>query len=236
MICLNVTIIYDNLKDDNSYDHINFLLKNLKLNTPINCTEYFLPTDFSLHCKHYCQCIIGNCDYFNFCSVNKIAKSISDSDLIILVCSSLRKCFLPPSLKLLIEHLSYIWMPHKNHIPMSDKIGLVISNDYVPLLPSTGRTLKKHLKFWGIKNILKFTSHDSSKIIPNTNLLSKDYINLLTLSIKIMNIYSSNHTTSSHSGNIIKFPYSQLISNKKFLSNNNPTDNVIPLKKIKNDL
>ncbi|ETJ41745.1 hypothetical protein Q604_UNBC04324G0001, partial [human gut metagenome] len=22
-------------------------------------------------------------------------------------------------------------MPHKNHIPMADKIGLVISNDYV---------------------------------------------------------------------------------------------------------
>lgn len=237
MIILKVTVIYGNPDENNTYEYTHFLLKNLRNHMKINLTEYFLPEDFYLSCKNYCKYFISYCDYFNSCNINKIAKSISDSDMIILACSSIKMHLLPPSLKLLLDHLSYLWMPHKNNIPMSKKIGLVLSDDYVPILPSASKILRKYLKFWGIKNILNCNIHNKSKSLVEKDALSKDYLSIILLSVKIINMISSDPSFSClNSKKIIKFPYSKLINQKNICQNKHSINKVISIKKIQNNL
>lgn len=207
---MKVTVIYGNSDENNAYEYTHFLLNILHNHIKINLTEYFLSENFYISCHHSCKCLTPYCNYFNSCHINKIAKSIIDSDMIILACSNIKMHQLPPSLKLLLDHLSYLWMPHKNNIPMFQKIGLVISDDYVPILPSSSKTLRKHFKFWGIKNILHCDIHNESKSLVERDALSKNYFNIILLSIKVMNIISSDPSLSYlNSKKIVRFPYSK---------------------------
>lgn len=236
MIIVNVTVIYGNPDENNTYEYTHFLLNNLHRHISIKLTEYFLPEDSYTLCENYNSCIISRCNSFDDCNVNKISKSICDSDLVILACSSIKLHMIPPALKELLERLSYIWMPHKNNIPMSQKIGLVISDGYVPILNSASKTLRKHMKFWGIKNILNFNFHNTSKVCSKQNSLSKDYLNLVLLSVKITNLISSDDSLSYLKyKKVIKFPYSNLITNKNTYNIKNQKNKVIPIKKIQNN-
>ncbi|WP_294401040.1 hypothetical protein [uncultured Clostridium sp.] len=236
MITVNVTVIYGNPEQNNTYDYTNFLLNNLRRHIPIKLTEYFLPEDSYIPCGNFCERIVSSCSYFNCCNESKISKSICDSDLIILACSSIKHHMIPPSLKILLDHLSYIWMPHKINIPMSQKIGLVISDDYVPILHSASKTLKKHMKFWGIRNIFNFNFHNTSETSSKQDSLSRDYLNLVILSVKITNLISSDTSLSYLKyKKVIKFPYSNLIANKNTYTIKNQKNKVIPIKKIQNN-
>lgn len=236
MIIVKVTVIYGNPEENNTYDYTHFLLNNLHHHMPIKLNEYFLPEDSYIPCGNYCNCIISSCSYFNYCNINKISKSICDSDLVILACSSLKHHLIPPSLKLLLDHLSYLWMPHKNNIPMSQKIGLVISDDYVPILHSASKTLKKYMKFWGIRNILNFNFHTISETSSKQPVLSRNYLNLVLLSVKITNLISSD-TSLSYLKNkkVIRFPYSNLLNNKNTYNIKNQKNKIIQLKRIQNN-
>ncbi|MGN0144892.1 MAG: hypothetical protein ACI398_07905 [Clostridium sp.] len=174
-----------------------------------------------------------SCTKYNNFTINKIARSISDSDLIIFACSNFDKQLLTPQLKLLLKHLNHIWKSNKINIPMNQKIAVVISDNYIPLFPSTYKTLKKSLKSWGIKNILNFCfkPYDNSSKIDIIR--RKNYLNLVFLSLKILNlIYTCNDFSSIRSHNIIKFPYSKLVKNKIDEKNNDSVNKVIPIKNI----
>ena len=231
MIYLNVTVIYEN-SDSNTYDYTHFLLDYLHNTLSINITEYFLSEEFFLPCNNYCQNLMNqHCNNYNSCNINKIARSISDSDLIILTCSNVKKPILTPQLKLLLNHLYYLWMPHKNNIPMYEKIGLVISDNYIPFFPSASKILKKNLKFWGVNNIFNFSFNTDFKL---KNLNSKNYLNLIFISLKILKlINTSDKFTAMKSRKVIKFPYSKLINNNTLKKNGTSNKKVISLKIFK---
>lgn len=239
MIILNITVIYGNKNNTREYTH--FLLKYIHKKTTINLTEFFLPENSSPSCnKNHFHCLLHyNCDYFDFCNINKIAKSISDSDLIIIACTSIEYHMIPVPLKLLLDNLSYLWMPHRNNIPMSHKIGLIISDDYIPVLPSASRKLRKYLKFWGIKNIINFNIHNCSQKSSAPLILSKDYVNLIFTSDKILSLFCSKHDISCiNSKKVIKFPYSRLLKTKIYHPDkkHNINNNVIPMKRVQDNI
>lgn len=237
MIYLNVTVIYGN-SDSDTYDYTKFLLDNLSRHLSINLTEYFLSEEFFLPCNYSCINLNNkHCDNYNSCIVNKIAKSVSDSDLIIFDCPNVKKHLLTPQLKFLLNHLCHIWMPHKNNIPMYEKIGLIISDNYIPFFPSTYKILKKDLKFLGMKNILNFSFKSYEKDFQIKNKDSKNYLNLVFLSLKILNlISSSNNFSGLISKKVIKFPYSKLINNRSNQKNKDCVPKVIPMKNIQNNI
>lgn len=240
MIILNITIIYGH--PNNTYGYAHFLLEYLHKKTTINLTEFFLPENLHPTCKSNFHCLLScNCDYYNFCNINKIAKSISDSDLIIIACTSSEYHTIPASLKIILDHLSYLWMPHRNNIPMSHKIGLIISDDYIPFLPSASRKLRKYLKFWGIKNIINLNIHNSSQSSSAPSFLSKDYVNLIFTCDKILSLLFSKYDVSCmNSKKVIKFPYSRLLKTKIYHPDKkhsiNINNNVIPIKKVQDNI
>lgn len=231
MIYLNVTIIYDS-SDHKIYDYAHFLLNDLHKHFCINLTEYFLSEDFFLPHNNYCQYSMNkHCNNNHSNNINKIAKSINDSDLIIFACSNLEKQLVSPQLKLLLNHLYYLWIVHKNNTTMNEKIALVISDNYIPFFPSTYKVLKKNFKLWGIKNILNFSFKPYNDSPKNESKNYKNYLNLVFLSLKILNlIYNSNNSLSIKSKNVINFPYSKLTNNKSDEKNNNSSNKVISMK------
>lgn len=231
MIYLNVTIIYDS-SNQKIYDYSHFLLNDLHKHLCINLTEYFLSEDFFLPCNNYCQYSMNkHCNNHHAMNINKIAYSINDSDLIIFACSNSKKQLVSPHLKLLLNHLYYLWAVHKNNSSMKEKIALVISNNYVPFFPSTYKVLKKNFKSWGIKNILNFSFKPYDYSYKSESKNYKNYLNLVFLSLKILAlIYNSNNSLSIKSKNIINFPHSKSEYNKSNEKNNNSSNKVISMK------
>ena len=80
------------------------------------------------------------------------------------------------------------------------------------------------------------TPLSTSKVCSKQNSLSKDYLNLVLLSVKITNLISSDDSLSYLKyKKVIKFPYSNLITNKNTYNIKNQKNKVIPIKKIQNN-
>ena len=82
---MNVTIIYGTTKKASTYNCVQLLLNNLRLNMNIKVTEFFLPKDLPSFNRRCFSCLINGEErphHFNY--VDSIVKSLDDSDLIIL--------------------------------------------------------------------------------------------------------------------------------------------------------
>ena len=66
---------------------------------------------------------------------------------------------------------------------MADKIGLVISNDYVPLLPSTGRTLKWSMGFLAYRCYCATGYHFHLARIARNHVIRGLYLRDITLQV-----------------------------------------------------
>lgn len=236
MITLKVTVIYGNEKENNIYKYTHFLLDNLQNQIPIELTEFFLPEDFYNCCKKCCKCLIKNYNTCHSYCINNIKKSTSDSDLIIFTYSKESTPLLKASLKSLINNLSYMWMPHKINIPMSEKIGIILSDNSIPFINSTPKILKKHFKFWGIKNIINCNLHKTSQPLTEKSVVSKNYLALILLSEKIIRIVSSDISLSLlNSKKLIKFSYSKIERNKNTYRYKYSINKIIPMKRNQNN-
>ena len=233
MISLKVTVIYGNYKHDIIYKYTHFLLDTLNKQIPIQLDEFLLYDNFSIPCKKCGKCLAKNYNVLDTFCINNIAKSISESDLIIFAYSKEFNSLFQPSLKFLMDNLSYMWMPHKNNIPMSQKIGLIISDNNIPFLHSTTKLLKKHFRFWGIKNINTLNLLKVSSQLKEKSVISKNYLTLILLGEKIVTLISSNTSFSSlNLRKIIQFPNSKIKNDKLLHCHKNFENNIVPLRKL----
>jgi len=190
---MNVTIIYGTIRKASTYNCVQLLLNNIKLNIDIKVTEFFLPKDLPYSCRECHSCLINlenTCSHFN--DSNYIITSLYESDLIILACPVF-KCDISSNMKLLLDNLSYKSVQNKTNSFMSKKIGLVMSTTAGAGLFYTTETLKKNLAFWGINNIFKFSSTIYEINWKDVNLTTKKKIQkkLFNLSCEILNLYTN---------------------------------------------
>jgi len=190
---MNITIIYGTVRKASTYNCVQLLLNNIKLNIDIKVTEFFLPRDLPYFCRECHSCLINlenTCPHFN--DSNYIITSLDESDLIILACPVF-KCDISSNMKLLLDNLSYKSIKNKSNSFMSKKIGLVMSTAAGAGLFYTTETLKKNLAFWGINNIFKFSSTIYEMNWKDVNLTTKKKIQkkLFNLSCKILNLYTN---------------------------------------------
>lgn len=190
---MNVTIIYGTIRKASTYNCVQLLLNNIKLNIDIKVTEFFLPRDLPYFCRECTSCLINlenACPHLN--DSNYIITSLYKSDLIILACPVF-KCDISSNMKLLLDNLSYKFIQDKSNSFMSKKIGLVMSTAAGAGLFYTTETLKKNLAFWGIKNIFKFSSTIYEINWDHVNLTTKKKMQkkIFTLSCEILNLYTN---------------------------------------------
>lgn len=217
---MNVTIIYGTASKAYTYNSVQLLLNNLKLNMNIKVTEFFSPKDLPSFKRDCFLCLVNGEDiHTHHNHVDTIVKSLHDSDLIILA-SPVFTCDISTEMKSFLEHISCQYMQNNSTSSLNNKIGLVMSSATGAGLFYTTRTLKRNLNFFGVNNIFTF-----SETIYETNpkyvtLKSKIQMNkkIFKLCNNIINLYIKSQSIKFSILNKIIFSQKTTLS-KKYDSN-----------------
>ena len=198
---MNVTIIYGTMRKASTYNCVQLLLNDLRLNVNINVTEFFLQKNSSYSCHKYFSCLRTNsnsCNNFN--PIYSILTSLYDSDLIILACPVL-SCDISAEMTSFLDYLSYYSIQNKAISSMHNKIGLVISTTTGAGLFHTIRTLKRNLKLLGVGNTFKFAKALYEMNWDDINIKTKKQIDkkILKLSNKVLDSYGNSHNLETPS-------------------------------------
>ncbi len=120
--------------------------------------ELVLPRDFDIICCGCANCILNGEDKCpHYTKISPLIERIESADLIILAtpvfvgsCSS--------GMKVLLDHLAYIWMVHRPKASMFSKVGLIITTAGGSGIKATVKLLKSNLSFWGVPSIFSYSA------------------------------------------------------------------------------
>lgn len=146
---MKITVIHGQSHKGSTYLVAEKLLANL--NGQVK--EFFLPRDFHEFCKGCTSCILiheNTCPHDE--ALKPLVEAILEADLVILTspvycmhCSGAMKSFL--------DHLGYLWMPHRPKSEMFTKQAVTITTAAGAGMKSAGKDMKDSLVFWGIPHI-----------------------------------------------------------------------------------
>ena len=118
--------------------------------------EIILPNDFNNICCGCANCILkgeDKCPHYN--KINPIIEKIEKADLIILAtpvfvgsCSG--------GMKVLLDHLAYMWLVHRPKESMFNKIGLIVTSAGGSGVKATTKLLKSNLFYLGVPKIYNY--------------------------------------------------------------------------------
>lgn len=124
--------------------------------------EYFMPIDTPDYCVGCYQCFDVSenaCPHAK--KVQAIVTSIKASDIIIL--NSPTYCYgMTGQLKTLLDHLGYMWLPHRPQQAMFHKVGIVVSTASGAGATKVTKALKQQMFWLGISNVFKYSKNVSA--------------------------------------------------------------------------
>lgn len=88
--------------------------------------------------------------------IQKITSSLLESDLIVMT-SPAYVMHATGSMKALLDHLAYLWMPHRPAPEMFTKRAVIITQCLGAGAKSAAKDIKHSLSWWGISGITVFT-------------------------------------------------------------------------------
>ena len=216
MIFVNVTIIYGTKTKSSTYNCVELLLNNLRLNMNIEVTEFLLPKYLPNFFYGHLSCFVNNKNtYSPLSNIDNIVNSINESDLIILTCPVL-SCDISSEMKSFLDYLSYKSLENKSESIMRNKIGLIMSTSLGAGLPHAIHKLKRIMISCGASNTFTFSKTFYEMNWQDVTLKSKMHITkkLFKLSNKIISIYIRSHPIKNHVFNKISFMHKQTILNQ----------------------
>ncbi|CCQ95890.1 NADPH-dependent FMN reductase [[Clostridium] ultunense Esp] len=152
---MRIVVLHGQLHKGSTYNITKLFLDNLSdENTEI--IEYFMPKDTPSFCIGCFNCFTKGeeqCPHAEV--VQPIVKAIEEADLLVLE----SPCYvygMSGQLKTLLDHLAYLWMPHRPHPKMFSKVGLVISTAAGAGTKKVTKALKDNLFYWGVAKIYRY--------------------------------------------------------------------------------
>lgn len=189
---MKITIIYGTTPKSITYTYVKIILNQLNAKINSQLTEFFLPKDLPYFCNGYLLTLEDTFPYFEE-YITPIMKALEESDFIILA-SPIYTCDESINMKLLLNILSYRWMPHRENRPsMSDKIGLVVSINNGVGLYDTTKVMTNSLRLWGLKHICKICNSEASIGLKTVDLKSRKRINK-EINLKLAKILESKNS------------------------------------------
>ena len=181
-----------------------------------NIVEYSLPKDCPSFCIGCTNCFMkgeNNCKDFAY--INKIEKSLTEADLIVMT-SPAYVMHATGAMKALLDHFAYRWMPHRPISGMFGKRAVIITQCLGAGAKSTAKDIKHSLSWWGISKIGVFNGALMGDIIWDKLNEKKrkqltDKINRLAYRFTKINYSKSAHTKLIMK---IKFMFCRLIQKK----------------------
>jgi len=180
----NVVVIYGINHKGSTYNIVQELLKKFK--NPI-VTEFFLTSDKIQFCNGCYSCIFKGeekCPHYE--SVKPIIASMLEAKIIILA----SPCYVydvTGQMKTFLDHLAYLWMPHRPDGRMFKKIGVAISTAAGGGAKNTNKTMKKTLNFMGISKVYSYSTNVAACSWKDVKNAKKDKIqkDMISLNHKI---------------------------------------------------
>ena len=149
---MEITIIHGQAHRGSTY-HVTEMIRDSLTHGAGTVHEYFMPGDAPAFCVGCIGCIMKgeeNCPEHT--KVQRIVTSMLASEIIII--DSPNYCFeMTGQLKTLMEHLAYMWMPHRPRKEMFSKIGIVISTTAGAGAGNVTKSLARQMFWWGVPRI-----------------------------------------------------------------------------------
>jgi multimeric flavodoxin WrbA len=155
---MNILVINGTLRKGSTWHISQILVEQLSSQIPFTVKEVHLPTDLPHFCVGCFQCITKGESYCpHHEKVSAIEQAMIEADCIIIT-SPVYSYDVSASLKNLLDHFAYRWMPHRPHPSMFKKVAVTITTASGAGTKHTTKTMRQSLDFWGIGKVysLKF--------------------------------------------------------------------------------
>lgn len=152
---MKVCIIHGSPRRGNTYIATEIVKRKMKEFGDVEFSEYFLSKDMPYFCCGCYRCFDldeHSCPHAN--SVQPIVKSIEDSDGIILT-SPVYVLAESGQMKAFLDHLGYLYIPHRPMEVMFSKVAMVISTTAGAGTSKSISAISRSLSYWGVKRIYK---------------------------------------------------------------------------------
>jgi len=152
---MKTVIIYGIEHKGNTYHVVQSFKEKLKIQAD-DVTEFFLPKDMPHFCAGCSNCFMKGeelCPHYG--DMNPIIEAILNADLIIFACPTFI-AHIPAQMKALIDHLAYLYLPHRPREAMFHKTALVVSTVGGAGMRAAIKYLKSCLNMLGISQIFTF--------------------------------------------------------------------------------
>lgn len=155
---MKITIINGNARHGSTWNCKELFCKELARYEEIEVTEFIMPRDTPTLCLGCFNCFFKgeqSCPHAG--QISPIVAALEEADLIVMT-SPVYACDITGGLKVLLDHLCYMWMSHRPNPKMFRKAALTIVTTAGAGKKHTTKTMNNSLSFWGVKRIFSFQS------------------------------------------------------------------------------
>ncbi len=148
-----IVIIYGHQRKGSTYQIISQIKEHLMSLDEYAFTEFTMPKDLPRFCRGCFNCILRSEETCpDHKDIDPIRQSILAADGVMMA-SPVHCLDVSAGMKNLIDHMAYMWMPHRPNDAFFDKIGLVVSTAAGSGTKRTNGTMRKALVFMGFKRV-----------------------------------------------------------------------------------
>lgn len=150
---MKITIVHGNERQGSTWHVANTVIHALSKEEKTQVTSFSLPKDMPHFCTGCFSCFMrGENKCPHAASVEPIVTALLDADLVVLT-SPVYVYDVSGQMKALLDHLGYMWLPHRPAPAMFGKTGLTVVTTAGAGVRRTTATLRKSLMFWGVRRI-----------------------------------------------------------------------------------
>lgn len=153
---MKITVINGYTRHGSTWNCKELFLKELSRYGNNEVKEFVLPKDMPYFCYGCFSCFLNGehtCPHHE--AVEPFVEALVNSDFIILT-SPVYGLDVTGHMKVLLDHLCFMWLSHRPNPYLFQKTALTIATTAGAGLNHTTKTMKNSLCFWGVKRVFSF--------------------------------------------------------------------------------
>ena len=173
---MKITVIYGNNRKGSTYNLVQILKEKLSRHGEIEYSDVFLPSELPEFCRGCFYCILRgeeNCPDTE--KIQIIIAKLLSADGIILA-SPVYTLDVSAPMKNLLDHLCYLWLPHRPNKQFFTKTGFVLSTAAGTGTKRTNKTMRLSLDYLGFKRVYSYGTNVAASDWSGVSAKKKDKI------------------------------------------------------------
>ncbi len=173
---MKITVIYGNNRKESTYNLVQLFKEKLNQHGEMEFTEIFMPVELPEFCRGCFNCIL---EREKTCPDSEQVQPIIDKMLAadgIILASPVYVLDVSGPMKNILDHLCYLWMPHRPNNQFFSKTGFVLSIAAGTGTKRTNKTLKLSLDYLGFKRIYSYGANVAASDWSGVSAKKKDKI------------------------------------------------------------